>query len=139
MEEELDVRLGRGPMLDPQSVRRLRESGMTIGAHTVTHPILAGLDDTRARAEIHDSRDHLAEILREPIRVFAYPNGLPGRDYLTKHVDMVVQAGFKAAVSTSPLTARPGMNHYELPRFTPWGRTGWRFAARLAQSRMSVR
>jgi peptidoglycan/xylan/chitin deacetylase (PgdA/CDA1 family) len=137
LEERLDVRLDRGPMLDPDSVRRLRGHGMTIGAHTVTHPILAGLDDARARAEIHDSRDHLVEILREPVRLFAYPNGRPGRDYGMKHVDMIAEAGFASAVSTTPMTARPGMSRYELPRFTPWDRSGWRFAARLAYARMS--
>ena len=136
LEDQLDVRLDRGPMLDPDSLRRLRGHGMTIGAHTVAHPILAEIDDAKARAEIHDSRDRLVEILREPIRLFAYPNGRPGRDYRTEHVNMVVQAGFESAVSTSPLTARPGMSHYELPRFTPWDRTGWRFAARLALNRM---
>ena len=136
LESALEVRLDRGPMLDPDGLRRLRGQGMTIGAHTVGHPILTEIDDARARAEINDGRDHLVDILREPIRLFAYPNGRPGRDYRPKHVDLVVQAGFHAAVSTSPLTARPGMSHYELPRFTPWDRTGWRFAARLALNRM---
>ena len=136
LESQLDVRLDRGPMLDPEGLRRMRDQGMAIGAHTVLHPILTEIDDTRARAEIHEGRDHLVDILREPVRLFAYPNGRPARDYGAKHVDLVVQAGFEAAVSTSPLTARPGMNPYELPRFTPWDRTGWRFAARLALRRI---
>ena len=135
LESQLEVRLDRGPMLDPDGVRRLRSQGMTIGAHTVTHPILAQIDDARARAEVHDCRNHLVEVLREPISLFAYPNGRPGQDYQSKHVDLVAKAGFAAAVSTSPLTARPGMSHYELPRFTPWDRTEWRFAARLALKR----
>ena len=137
LQDQLDVELGRGPMLDPESVRRLRDHGMTIGAHTVTHPILATLDHTRARAEISDSRSHLVDILREPIRVFAYPNGRPGRDYRPEHVAMVSEAGFEAALTTATLTARPGMARYELPRFTPWDRTAWRFSARLAYTRMS--
>ena len=82
-------------MLDPDSLRRLRGHGMTIGAHTVAHPILAELDVARARAEIHDSRDCLVEILREPVRLFAYPNGRPGRDYGTEHVSMVEAAGIR--------------------------------------------
>ena len=136
LEDQLDVHLGPGPMLDADSLRRLRSHGMTIGAHTVAHPILTAIDDANARAEIHDSRDRLVEILREPVGLFAYPNGRPGRDYTATHVNMVVEAGFDAAVSTSPLTARPGMSRFELPRFTPWDRTGWRFAARLALNRM---
>lgn len=137
LEDQLGVRPDGGPMLDPESLRRLRNMGMTIGAHTVTHPILARVDDTKASAEIHESRAHLLEVLREPVRVFAYPNGRPGQDYGTKHVRMVAEAGFESAVSTTPVTARPGTSVYELPRFTPWDKAAWRFAARLGLTRMS--
>ncbi len=136
--DKLGVQMGAGPMLDPEGVRRLRGAGMTIGAHTVTHPILANLDDAEARAEIGESRDRLVGILGEPVRLFAYPNGRPGRDYRTEHVAMVAQAGFESAVCTTPATARPGVGRYELPRFTPWDKTAWRFAARLAKARMSA-
>jgi hypothetical protein len=136
LEDRLDVRPGRGPMLDEDGIRRLRASGVTIGAHTVDHPILANLDDAAARAQIHQSRERLIDILREPVAQFAYPNGQPGRDYGHAHVAMVKEAGFRCAVSTAPCTARPGMDRYELPRFTPWDKTGWRFAARLLAMRI---
>ena len=136
LEHRLDVRHGRGPMLDEDGIRRLRASGVTIGAHTVDHPILANLDDAAARAQIHQSRERLIDILREPVAQFAYPNGQPGRDYGRAHVAMVKEAGFRCAVSTAPCTARPGMDRYELPRFTPWDKTGWRFAARLLAMRI---
>ena len=135
LEGQLGVQMDHGPMLDPDSLRRMRGCGMAIGGHTVWHPILTEIDDTRARAEINDGRERLVEILREPITLFAYPNGRPGRDYRSEHVNMAAEAGFEAAVTTAPLTARPGMNIFELPRFTPWDRTGWRFAARLALTR----
>lgn len=136
--DDLGVEIGSGPMLDPTSVRRLRSAGMTIGAHTVSHPILAQLDEKQARTEINDSRAHLVELLGEPVRLFAYPNGRPGRDYRTEHARMAAEAGFESAVCTTPATARSGVDRYELPRFTPWDKTPWRFAARLAMSRMSA-
>ena len=136
LEDRLGVRPGRGPMLDEDGIRRLRAAGVTIGAHTVDHPILANLDDATARAQIHESRERLVDILREPVTQFAYPNGQPGRDYGRAHVAMVKEAGFRCAVTTAPRTARPGMDRYELPRFTPWDKTGWRFAARLLAIRI---
>lgn len=136
LEDQLHVQLDHGPMLDPHGLRQLRRQGMAIGAHTVTHPILTKIDDTRARSEINDSRDQLVAILREPIRLFAYPNGRPGRDFVANHVHMVAEAGFESALSTAPLTARPGMDPYELPRFTPWDKTEWRFTTRLAAARI---
>ena len=138
LEDQLEIRLQRGPMLDPTGVRRLRELGMTIGAHTVTHPILAKVDHRQARTEIFGSRTYLSELLREPIRLFAYPNGRPGQDYRPEHMQIVVEAGFASAVNTSPCIARPDMSAFELPRFTPWDKTAWRFGARLALTRMSV-
>jgi peptidoglycan/xylan/chitin deacetylase (PgdA/CDA1 family) len=136
LEEALEVRLGRGPMLDADGVRQLRNAGMAIGAHTVDHPILTKVDDATARAQIHESRHHLVELLREPVTQFAFPNGKPGKDYGTTHVHMVVESGFHCAVSTLPCTARPGMSRYELPRFTPWDKAPWRFASRLIMKRI---
>jgi peptidoglycan/xylan/chitin deacetylase (PgdA/CDA1 family) len=62
-EERLEVRPERGPMLDAEGVRRLRNMGMTIGAHTVAHPILAQLDGRPARTQIQQSRTYLIELL----------------------------------------------------------------------------
>jgi peptidoglycan/xylan/chitin deacetylase (PgdA/CDA1 family) len=136
VEQRLDVRLGAGPMLRPEDLKRLRAAGMGIGAHTVDHPILAKIDDTAARAQIVDSRTRLVEILHEPVSLFAFPNGQPGRDYRPEHVEMVVQAGYAGAFSTVLDTARPGMSRYELPRFTPWDKVPWKFGARLALRRL---
>ena len=52
---------GHGPMLDEDGIRRLRAAGVTIGAHTVDHPILANLDDATARAQIQQSRERLID------------------------------------------------------------------------------
>jgi hypothetical protein len=121
-----------GPMMGPGQVRALRAAGMGIGAHTVTHPILALVDANRARAEIGESRDRLATLLGEPVRLFAYPNGKPGRDYREEHVRMVRDCGYRAAVSTAAGVAVADTDPCQLPRFTPWDRSPGRFALRLA-------
>jgi len=124
----------RDLMLTSEQVRALAAAGMAIGGHTVTHPILAQLDEDTARREIADGRDALEAIVRQPIRLFAYPNGKPGVDYTRAHVRMVRDLGFAAAVSTSVGAARYADSTFELPRFTPWDDTSARWGFRLARN-----
>jgi peptidoglycan/xylan/chitin deacetylase (PgdA/CDA1 family) len=139
LEARVGVALPRNLMLGSEQVRLLRAAGMEIGAHTVTHPILAQLGAAAARREIVESRDRLVSLLREPVTLFAYPNGKPGRDYGPEHVQMVRKAGFRAAWSTAPGVAMHGADIFQLPRFTPWQRTPARFGFALARSLWSSR
>ncbi len=117
-------------MMTSQQVRGLRAGGMQVGAHTVSHPILARLPADEARREIGQSKRHLEELLGEPVRLFAYPNGKPGEDYVQQSVDIVREAGFDAAFSTAWGVAGAGSDPMQLPRFTPWERTPLRFGLR---------
>ncbi len=56
-------------------VRGLRDAGMEVGGHTVTHPVLATLDADRQREEIAGSLRRLTEELAAPVDTFAYPVG----------------------------------------------------------------
>jgi peptidoglycan/xylan/chitin deacetylase (PgdA/CDA1 family) len=129
------VKPSRDLMMTSDHVRSLAAAGMGIGGHTMKHPILAAIDHDLARHEIAGGRDALEGLLRQPVKLFAYPNGKPGTDYAAVHVAMVKDLGFSAAVSTSPGAAHAGSSLYELPRFTPWDRTrarwGWRLARNL--------
>ena len=118
-------------MMNPDQVRRLHQAGMQIGAHTVSHPILALLDATSVRAEIADSRATLEAILDQPVTLFAYPNGRPGEDYLPATAAIVRELGFSAAVTTAWGGAHSGTDRFEIPRLTPWDRTRLRFGGRL--------
>ena len=122
-------------MMTRDQVRRVAATGMAIGGHTATHPILARVDELAARKDIADGRDALEAIVRQPVRLFAYPNGKPVDDYAARHVAMVRDLGFSAAVSTSHGAASAVDSVFELPRFTPWeaspGRWGWRLARNL--------
>lgn len=120
-----------GPMMSPAQVRALHALGMGIGAHSVTHPILARLPEVRARAEIAEGREVLEGLLGERVRLFAYPNGKLGDDYDARHVAMVRALGFDAAFTTHWAAARAGVDPLQLPRFTPWDATRARFGLRL--------
>jgi peptidoglycan/xylan/chitin deacetylase (PgdA/CDA1 family) len=130
--------LPRDLMMRDEDVRTLRISGMEIGAHTATHPILTRLSSADARREINESRACLAGILNEPVSLFAYPNGKPGQDYTVEHVRMVRDAGFAAAVSTAWGVASRNSDLFQLPRFTPWDRRPMRFALRLLLNRRNA-
>jgi peptidoglycan/xylan/chitin deacetylase (PgdA/CDA1 family) len=121
-------------MMRPEHVRALRAAGMEIGAHSVTHPILAKLAPDDAEREIVESGRQLAGILDEPVRLFAYPNGKPGVDYDARHVDMVRRAGYRCAVSTSAGIASGSCDPLQIPRVAPWGGTARGFSLRLLRT-----
>jgi peptidoglycan/xylan/chitin deacetylase (PgdA/CDA1 family) len=104
---------------------------MEIGAHTVSHPILARLTKAAARAEIMQSKSTLEQLLDEPVTLFAYPNGVPSEDYTADHVSLVRDGGFIAAVSTAWGAASMRSDRFQLPRFTPWDRQPLKYGFRL--------
>ncbi len=121
-------------MLTTAQLRELREAGMQIGAHTVTHPIMARLSLDDARREVTSSRDAIQETLGEPVGLFAYPNGNPGIDYLPEHAALVRELGFAAAVCTGWGAADQATDTMQLPRFTPWDRGRSRFGVRMLRN-----
>jgi peptidoglycan/xylan/chitin deacetylase (PgdA/CDA1 family) len=126
-------------MMSADQVRTLHASGMEIGAHTVTHPILARVDPVRASGEIRDSKRRLEAITGKPVTLFAYPNGKPGRDYGREHVGMVKDLGFEAAVSTAWGVANAQSDAFQLPRFTPWDKSPGKFVLRLLHNTFRTR
>ena len=128
------VHLPTGLMMTSGQVRALRRAGMQIGAHTVTHPILANLDGVATRAEIANSKRELENLLDERVGLFAYPNGKPGVDYNAESVAVVRELGFDGAVSTRWAASTLGTDVYQIPRFTPWDKGRVRFAFRFARN-----
>ncbi|MCC7486344.1 MAG: polysaccharide deacetylase family protein [Burkholderiales bacterium] len=129
--DALRARLPGDLMMTSTQVKRLSDEGMEIGGHTTNHPVLAALGEAEARSEIEENKRRLEDITGAPVRLFAYPNGKPGRDYRREHVALVRQAGYRAAVSTAHGTAGPGCDPYQLPRMSPWERRPLRLAARM--------
>ncbi|MEQ8783504.1 MAG: polysaccharide deacetylase family protein [Roseibium album] len=121
-------------MLTEDEVIELEGDGITLGSHTLTHPILLQQSDAEASAEIVGSREWLMELTGRAPSLFAYPNGRRGCDYDERHVEMVRSAGFSAAVSTEWGAAHRGLSLYELPRYTPWERSRSGFLRRLIKT-----
>lgn len=121
-------------MMNEDDVLTLQRAGVEIGGHTHTHAVLKQVSDTEAREEITKNKRLLESVLHRPVKLFAYPNGRPHKDYEDKHVDMVQAAGYVGAVSTSWGVAHPDLDLFQIPRFTPWDKTHKRFMARMIQN-----
>jgi peptidoglycan/xylan/chitin deacetylase (PgdA/CDA1 family) len=87
-------------MLTWDQVREMHRMGMTIGAHTVTHPNLpsAGMPD--ATDEIRGSRERLQGELGAPVTMFSYPNGGADRYYTPELQRVVAESGFASATTS---------------------------------------
>lgn len=121
-------------MMTTAQLQSLHAAGMEIGGHTHRHPILAKLDRAAARAEIAAGKTSLEEKLGARVRMFAYPNGKPGTDYLPEQADIVRELGFDAAVSTSHGISTRNADRYQLARFTPWDAKPTAYTLRLLQN-----
>ncbi|GAB4531126.1 MAG: hypothetical protein Fur0018_18850 [Anaerolineales bacterium] len=53
----------------------LSQAGVTIAAHTHTHPILTRVDENRTRKEVRISQKMIARHIGQALPVFAYPDG----------------------------------------------------------------
>ncbi len=122
------------PAFDANSVRTLHSQGFDIGAHTVHHPILNECTRAQARMEIGGCKEELEAIIGGRVHSFAYPNGRPNEDYRAEHVEMVRAAGYTSAVTTSNGVAIRSTDVFQIPRFTPWGKSDDRIAFQVARN-----
>ena len=119
-------------MLSWDEVGVLRGLGFSVGAHTVSHPILSRVSPEDAWQEIDGSKRAIERALGSRARAFAYPNG-GAEDVTELSVRLVKDAGFTCAVTT-----RRGLNTattpvLELRRGGPWERHLPTYALKLAR------
>jgi peptidoglycan/xylan/chitin deacetylase (PgdA/CDA1 family) len=88
--------------LDWDGIRRVaNEPGVSIGAHTLTHPMLAKQNEIFAAHEMAESKTIIERVIGRPVRHFAYPVG----DRLSagpREFEMAAAIGYTSAVTTRP-------------------------------------
>lgn len=91
----------------------------TIGAHTLSHPRLAKLNEDDARLEMGGSRERILAELGIDARHFAYPVGDP-RSAGLREMRLAGELGFASAATTVPDVLRPAHagNLHALPRIS---------------------
>lgn len=101
-------------VLDREEVLRLATTA-EIGAHTVSHPVLAHLSPDEQADEIAASKHALEQILGTVVTSFSYPFG--GRkDYTHRTVNAVRALGFERACSNYPGGVWASTDRLQLPR-----------------------
>jgi len=83
-------------LLGPAELLILLDAGMSIGAHTLSHPMLSQLPEDRAWFEISEGRRRLEKVLKREVWAFAYPFGGPV-SVSSREFAMAGKAGYKAA------------------------------------------
>lgn len=86
-----------------------------IGAHTVTHPVLAAQPLADQYLELRESRAWLETLLGRSITSLSYPYG-GSRHYTPETVRAAQDLGFSRACSVDGHVLPGTENHYELPR-----------------------
>jgi peptidoglycan/xylan/chitin deacetylase (PgdA/CDA1 family) len=117
--------------LDVAGLQELVYPGLvSVGAHTMTHPVLSALSTEMQQMEISSSKRRLEEILGQSVISFSYPFGGAG-DYTAETIRLVEESGFACACSNFPGLIRPFADPFQLPRFLVRDWDGDEFANRL--------
>lgn len=96
-------------------LRELAGGGMSIGAHTMTHPVLALAPGDAARAEVAESRKRLEDALKTRVWAMAYPFG-DAQSVSSENCEMARQAGYLAAFMNVGGGLGAELPRYAMPR-----------------------
>jgi peptidoglycan/xylan/chitin deacetylase (PgdA/CDA1 family) len=106
----------RRVMMSWDEIKTMHRSGMTIGAHTVTHLNLPCLETADVVREVRGSKEALERALGAPVVHFAYPNGRTERNFDARVAHVVADAGLLSAVTCVNGPASRRYPHYAIPR-----------------------
>ncbi len=106
------------PMMSWKMIKEMQQTGIEIGAHTLTHPSLTQCGLQEVKRQMIGSRNRLEEKLCSPVQLFAYPYG--GVQSINKSVQSTArETGFLAACTTLPGSNGPDTDLYALRRMPP--------------------
>ena len=95
-------------------IRKLKEEGVTIGAHSHTHTHMANIQLDEVRSEIETSNKIFLKELGEIPTLFAYPYG----ETTSEIIDLIKDYKFKVAFGQHSGIINETSNMYYLPRFS---------------------
>ena len=98
-------------LADWKALRGLDPALVTIGSHTLNHPILPGTSATELETEVRDSRRQLESGLQRPVDTFAYPNG-----DADAAAEACVRRHYRSALKATGGWVRRGADLQRLPR-----------------------
>ena len=102
LSRQLEVQPATNCIMSWNSLRKLSREGLTLGAHTKTHPLLNRISLEEAKQEVIGSFEDLQYEIGFALPIFAYPGG----ELSNEVVSMLEREGFSLAFTT-----RRGINH----------------------------
>jgi peptidoglycan/xylan/chitin deacetylase (PgdA/CDA1 family) len=88
---------------------------MSIGAHSLSHPVLSEQSAAQVETEITGSRKILTDVLGQPVRAFAYPFG-DSSAAGEREFKFAEKAGFNCAFMNVGGTLSTNSSRFSLPR-----------------------
>jgi len=120
-------------MMDWDQAREIAATpGMTVGAHTVTHPNLTRVPDDQVQEEVVTSKQVVEQQIGQPVRFFCYPYG----DYDDRVIRSLKAAGFECAGTLFYGSNTLRTNPFQLKRVQAPDENGsrWRIGLQLRGS-----
>jgi peptidoglycan/xylan/chitin deacetylase (PgdA/CDA1 family) len=90
-----------GLVASEDQIRRLSPELVTVGSHTLTHPVLPALGKEDAMRELSESRVKLEKMLARKIGLFSFPFGA----HNAKLIESCREAGYERVFTTLPTLA----------------------------------
>jgi peptidoglycan/xylan/chitin deacetylase (PgdA/CDA1 family) len=109
-QEELE-----GRMLSWEQIRTMQRAGISIGSHTMSHPVVSRINALELEMELFESKRILEEKVGTSVRHFAFPFGQPA-DCGTAAGLLLTRSGYRSAGTTSWGVNQPGVNPFGLYR-----------------------
>ena len=109
-----------------KDLKRLDPRVVTLGSHTMTHPILTSLTPEETDGEMRESRVALEKNLERPVSLFCYPNGNVNEGALAS-----ARRYYRSAVTVEPGTVTCEDDPHLLRRFAAHPRGMRRLVRRM--------
>jgi len=110
-----EARRRRFSLLNLSELRQLVDQGMSVGSHTLSHPMLSEQNSELAWKEISESRSTLQNTLGIPVWALAYPFG-DAASVTSREWQMAEQAGFACAFMNVGGGFGAALPRFALPR-----------------------
>jgi peptidoglycan/xylan/chitin deacetylase (PgdA/CDA1 family) len=117
MYDPADATAGRRHrLLNRTELQQLAANGMTVGAHTMSHPILTQMPPELADREMRECREKLEALLGREVWALAYPFGHEG-SARAREMRIAAEAGYTCAfVNYGGGVSREATPRFALPR-----------------------
>ncbi len=109
------IKLTREAMTKEDVIRISKFSNITIGNHTVNHPITKRCNIEELKYEITEASNVLKSWISDDVNFFAYPNG----DFDERETSILEENKIDLAFTTAPkhINSSERINHFQVPRF----------------------